>query len=292
MQDILIIRVPFESGSDRKGSGQAPLWLAERCFADIDKTIEIAGHSDDASYEGRRHGVKNYDKVIDICTRLRDKVSACRAKAERVLIIGGDHAIALGSIAGVLENEPNVGVIWFDAHGDINTETSSPSANAHGMPVAALMGLCASGLNEIAAVRLKSQNIFWVGARDLDAGEVETIERLGIADNVYSTERVHQIGMQAVMDDIRRKMQAQGIGQVHISFDIDGMDPSIVRATGTRVENGLLQEDVRAFINGLKSLPKIESVDFVEYNPTMDDAEYTTGHWCVETMKRIRELVS
>lgn len=286
-----IIRVPFESGSDRKGSGLAPLWLTERCFADINKTIEIVGHNDGASFGERKNGIKNYDNVLDICTRLRDKVSACRAKAERVLTIGGDHTIALGSIAGVLKHAPNTGVIWFDAHGDINTEATSPSANAHGMPVAALMGLCASGLNEIAAVRLKPKNIFWVGARDLDAGEVEIIQRLGIMDNVYSTERVRQIGMQAVMDDIRRKMQAQGIEQVHLSFDIDGMDPSIVQATGTKVEKGLLQADAEAFINGLKSLPKIESVDFVEYNPTMDDAEHTTGRWCVETMKRIRELV-
>ena len=283
--------MPFESGSDRKGSGQAPLWLAERCFADVGKTIEIVGHNDGASFGERKNGVKNYDNVLDICTQLRDTVSACRAKAERVLIIGGDHAIALGSIAGVLKQAPNTGVIWFDAHGDINTEATSPSANAHGMPVAALMGLCASGLNDIAAIRLKPQNIFWVGARDLDAGEVETIERLGIADNVYSTERVHQISMQAVMDDIRHKMQAQGIEQVHLSFDIDGMDPSIVQATGTKVEKGLLQADAEAFINGLKSLPKIESVDFVEYNPTMDDAEHTTGRWCVETMRRLVKSV-
>ena len=114
---------------------------------------------------------------------------------------------------------------------------------------------------------------------------------MGIADNVYSTERVHQISMQAVMDDIRHKMQAQGIEQVHLSFDIDGMDPSIVQATGTKVEKGLLQADAEAFINGLKSLPKIESVDFVEYNPTMDDAEHTTGRWCVETMRRLVKSV-
>ena len=292
MMEWSVIRVPFESGSDRKGSGLAPLWLAERCFADVGKTIEIVGHNDGASLGERKNGVKNYDNVLDTCTQLRDTVSACRAKAERVLIIGGDHVIALGSIAGVLEHESNVGVIWFDAHGDINTEATSPSANAHGMPVAALMGLCASGLNDIAAIRLKPQNIFWVGARDLDDGEVEIIRRLGIMDHVYSTERVHQIGMQAVMDDIRHKMQAQGIEQVHLSFDIDGMDPSIVRATGTKVDNGLMQEDLDAFIEGLRILPEMRTMDFVEYNPTMDDAEHTTGCWCVETLKRIRELVS
>jgi arginase len=158
------------------------------------------------------------------------------------------------------------------------------------MPVAALMGLCESGLNEIARVRLKPENIFWVGARDLDAGETETIERLGIVDNVYSTERVHEMGMAAVMEDIRRKMEALGIDAVHLSFDIDGMDPSIVWATGTRVENGLMQEDLEAFIEGLRRLPEMKSMDFVEYNPLMDDEEKRTGKWCVETLKRILDF--
>ena len=232
-------------------------------------------------------GVKNHAEVVEQVTLLRDEVARLMADGKRVLTIGGDHSIALGSIAGVLAQNANVGVIWFDAHGDINTEATSPSANAHGMPVAALMGLCESGLNEIARVRLKPENIFWVGARDLDAGEKETIERLGIVDNVYSTERVHEIGMAAVMEDIRRKIVAQGIEAVHLSFDIDGMDPSIVWATGTRVEDGLMQEDMEAFVEGLRQLPEMKSMDFVEYNPLMDDEEKRTGKWCVETLRRI-----
>ena len=178
-------------------------------------------------------------------------------------------------------------MIWFDAHGDVNTEATSPSANAHGMPVAALMGLCKSEINDIATTRLKPQNIFWVGARDLDSGESETIEKLGIMDNVYSTERVHEMGMASVMDEIRRKMESQGIKEVHLSFDIDGMDPSIVWATGTRVENGLRPDDLEAFAKGLSKLPEMKSMDFVEYNPLMDDEERTTGKWCEETLKRL-----
>ena len=226
----------------------------------------------------------------DMCSALRDEVARLMASGKRVLTIGGDHSIALGSIAGVLEQNANVGVIWFDAHGDINTEATSPSANAHGMPVAVLMGLCESGLNEIARVRLKPENIFWVGARDWDAGEKETIARLGIAENVYSTERVHEMGMAAVMEDIRRKMEVQGIESMHLSFDIDGMDPLIVWATGTRVENGLIQEDLEAFVEGLRRLPEMKSMDFVEYNPLMDDEKKRTGKWCVETLRRIYDL--
>lgn len=285
MQDWKIIEVPFESGSDRRGSGLAPRWLIERCFGAVEH-VKL-----DVEYNGKngaeQYGVKNYERVLDISARLRDEVAAWREKREKVLVIGGDHAIALGSIAGVLEENENLGVIWFDAHGDVNTEATSPSMNAHGMPVAALMGLCESGLNDIVKVRLKPQNTFWVGVRDLDRGEVATVERLGIMDHVYSTELVHDMGMAAVMKDIKRKMEAQGVEAVHLSFDIDGMDPSIVWATGTRVENGLMPDDLEAFAKGLSKLPEMKSMDFVEYNPLLDDEKQTTGKWCVETLRKL-----
>jgi arginase len=126
----------------------------------------------------------------------------------------------------------------------------------------------------------------------LDSGESETIEKLGIMDNVYSTERVHEMGMASVMDEIRRKMESQGIEEVHLSFDIDGMDPSIVWATGTRVENGLSEEDFSAFIEGLHRLPEMKSMDFVEYNPLLDDVEKTTGKWCIEALRRLISVLS
>lgn len=283
-----IVEVPFECGCDREGASLAPRWLVEKCGWAHKEVLCLDVQNDKADKE--QFGVKNYEAVMHACTALRDVVSGLCVERKRVLTIGGDHSIALGSIAGVLEQNANVGVIWFDAHGDVNTEATSPSANAHGMPVAALMGLCASRLNEIARVRLKPKNIFWVGARDLDAGESAIIEQLGITDNVYSTERVHEMGMAAVMDEIRRKMAAQGIDAVHLSFDIDGMDPSIVWATGTRVENGLMQEDLEAFVEGLRRLPEMKSMDFVEYNPAMDDEEKRTGEWCVETLERILDF--
>ncbi len=285
MIDFSIICAPFQCGCDRNGAQQAPEWLVRNGIGAVSGDVRWVMphmHKEGATDQG----VKNLAEVIDQVARIRDEVLAQRKEGKCVLTIGGDHSIALGSVAGVLEQNANVGVIWYDAHGDVNTEATSPSANAHGMPVAALMGLCKSGLNEIARVRLKPQNIFWVGVRDLDAGEVETIGRLGITDNVYSTERVHQMGMTAVMEDINRKMEAQGIEEVHLSFDIDGMDPSIVWATGTRVEQGLMQDDLEAFVAWLRRLPEMQTMDFVEYNPLMDDEERTTGKWCVEMLRK------
>lgn len=288
MKDFSTICVPFECGCDRQGASLAPKWLVDSSVI-LSQVSILNLECLKVTKTKLSNGIKNYEEVGITCRRLRDTVSNLKADGKCLLTIGGDHSIALGSIAGVLEHNPNIGVIWFDAHGDVNTEATSPSANAHGMPVAALMGLCKSGINDIATTHLKPQNIFWVGARDLDLGESETIEKLEITDNVYSTERVHEMGMASVMDEIRCKMESQGIEEVHLSFDIDGMDPSIVWATGTRVNDGLLQEDLDSFVEGLARLPEMKSMDFVEYNPLLDDEDRTTGKWCVETLKRLIE---
>lgn len=292
MNGITIINAPFQSGNDRAGGGLAPEWLLRNgisAYADQPPVwVPMSPTSDNEV--APRFGIKNYDNVVEMARNLRDEVAMHYGAGERIIItLGGDHTIALGTVASILQNEPNVGVIWFDAHGDVNTEATSPSMNAHGMPVAALLGICQSGINDIATTHLKPQNIFWVGARDLDPGEKEILTELGIMDNVYTTEQIHRVGMTTVMVDIRQKMEKLNVPALHLSFDIDGMDPSVVWATGTRVEDGLLQEDLDMFIQYLPYLPPMRSLDFVEYNPTLDDAGYTTGKWCVETLRRLIE---
>lgn len=291
MNGITIINAPFQSGNDRTGGGLAPEWLLRNgisAYAD-QPPVWVPMPPTSIKEVAPRFGIKNYNNVVEMARTLREVVAAHYGAGERVITLGGDHTIALGTVAGVLQNEPNVGVIWFDAHGDVNTEATSPSMNAHGMPVAALLGLCKSGINDIATTHLKKQNVFWVGARDLDPGEKELLAEIGINDNVYTTEQIHRMGMSVVMADIRQKMEKLNIPVLHLSFDIDGMDPSVVWATGTRVEDGLLQDDLDLFIQHLPYLPPMRSLDFVEYNPTLDDAGYTTGKWCVETLRRLIE---
>ena len=292
-EPTIIINAPFQSGNDRAGGGLAPEWLLRNgigAYAD-QAPVWIPMPPTPDNEIAPRFGIKNYDNVVEMAQHLRDIISEHYQAGERVITLGGDHTIALGTVAGVLQNEPNVGVIWFDAHGDVNTEATSPSMNAHGMPVAALLGICKSVINDIATTHLKKQNIFWVGARDLDPGEEKLLAELGILDNVYTTEQIHRVGMTTIMADIQQKMERQHIRALHLSFDIDGMDPSIVWATGTRVEDGLLQDDLDLFIQSLQGLPPMRSLDFVEYNPTLDDAEYTTGKWCVKTLERLIERI-
>lgn len=282
------ISIPFRSGCNREGAQFAPSKLCELLGVDNTHTQQLYLLSENQPLsDDQCHGVKNYETVLVMANRLRDMVANSMSENHQIVTLGGDHSLALGSIAGVLTHEPNVGVIWFDAHTDINTEASSPSGNAHGMPVAALMGLCQSALNEVASVRLKPQNIFWVGARDIDPGEEQILRQLGIYDHVYSTNDVHRLGMKVVMEDIRSRMQTQGVSAIHLSFDVDGMDPGIVAATGTKVPNGLTPEDLDVFIQSLSILPPMHTMDFVEYNPLMDDEQQTTGKWCKETLEKL-----
>ena len=292
IEKIKYIGVPFRSGANQEGAQLAPKWLLENmlvpesAYGLLHFPTEEMPMTDAVS-----EGVKNYDAVLQMISAVRTEVASSLMIGEKVVVLGGDHSIAMGSLSGVLEKYPSIGVIWFDAHTDINTEASSPSGNAHGMPLAALMGLCKSGINN-QGVKLNPANVFWVGARDIDAGEWEIIRSLGIEDHVYTSEKVHQLGMNAVMTEIRNQLFENGVEHLHISFDVDGMDPLLVSATGAPVEMGLNEIDSDEFIDGLsEGKPTIVSMDFVEYNPLMDNEAHTTGKWCKRTLSNFIDIM-
>lgn len=291
--DIVIIGVPFRSGCNREGAQYAPIWLKENALS-FQGTLQMLHFpSEDIPLtDVQTYGIRNYNAVCQMKNELKVCVNEAISNEKKVVTIGGDHSIAIGSIAGVLHYYPNLGVIWFDAHLDINTEVTSPSGNAHGMPLAALMGLWKSEINNHGNT-LASQNVYWVGARDIDTGEWETIKRLGIESHVFTIEKVHQLGMEGVMHHIRTSLAENGVKQLHLSFDIDGMDPTIAPATGTPVINGLTDVDFNAFVDELsEGMPQLVSMDFVEYNPLMDNEKYSTGEWCTNALAKLMNKMS
>lgn len=274
-------------GSDKRGSEQAPNLLCDAITKQriIDSIEPIMPLTTTDKYA--IHSTAKYlREIIDVNKRLAEAVNSKLQLGNRVLTIGGDHSLGLGSVAGSLQFDENVALIWFDAHGDMNTEQTSPTGNVHGMPVAALMGLCDSALNDVAKVNIKPQNIFWIGARDLDEGERQLVSQFNL--NVYSTEYIHVHGMQRVMNEVVQKMQKQGVEHVHLSFDIDAMDPTIVAATGCLVPNGLNNTDFDIFVQSIASLQQhIIALDFVEYNPLLDDSQQTSLGWCCHALKQL-----
>lgn len=293
-KDISIIRVPLWYGSDKQGVDYAPKLLSvalEKEYSSaIAQTIDVSVPSSQQELSEVAHE-KHLDSIVRVNRNLAQVVTQQLSINRFVLTIGGDHAIGLGTVSGSLQFDENIGLIWFDAHGDMNTETTSPTGNIHGMPVAALMGLCETELNNVPRHHINPRNIFWIGARDLDAGEKELTERLHL--NVYSTERIHEVGMNTVLKDVKTKMEQQGIKNIHLSFDVDAFDPQLFPATGVKVQNGLWMDDFETFVNHIPTLPRMIAIDFVEYNPLMDNAAMDCKHKSIlfiEQLLRVNAL--
>ncbi len=282
---IAVIGVPIKSGCDRDGVQFAPDYFRETGVIDtIGLNHDIVDYGnitsaiEDEEMFAAHSKIKYLDTVYNVNSQLANATQHAISNGRFPLVIGGDHSLALGSIAGIAREINELGVIWFDAHGDFNVEGTTPSGNSHGMPCAALMGWCSSKLNDIATIKIRPTNIFWVGARELDDGEIAMAHNNKL--NIYSSDFVHRFGMDFVMDNILQKFKLLGINHIHCSFDIDGMDPKIVYATGTRVKNGLSQSECDKFIRRLRDSGKFCSLDFVEYNVLLDNKEHTTGEWC------------
>lgn len=291
--DIQYIGVPFCSGTNRNGAQYSPNYFLEHLQPSNDDFLMLQFvHKNVPSGSVAYESVNNYFDVVLMKNTLINEMRKAINNNKTVIVLGGDHSISIGSIAGVLDKFRNLGVIWFDAHTDINTEETSPSGNAHGMPLASLIGLCETGIN-CTESNLNPKNIFWIGVRDIDDGEWVNIRKLGIEDNVFTCEMVHTLGMGNVMQYIQGVLKQNGVEQLHLSFDIDVMDPSIVEATGTSVPNGLTECDCDIFLSNLFNveMPPVVSIDFVEYNPLLDNNNLT-GIWCMKILKRIRNLLS
>lgn len=218
--------------------------------------------------------LKNLDEVARVNNLLCEKVSTAMSANLFPLVLGGDHSIAIGTIAGVLQHKSNLGVIWFDAHGDINTDETSPSGNIHGMPVAVSLGLGHDRLTAIGGTdkKLNTKNIVFIGCRDLDAGERKILKELGIT--VFTMHEIDRLGMTEVMTRAI-EIASNGTDGIHVSFDLDSMDPLFVQGTGTRVPGGLTYRESHLALEMIAQTEKVVSAEFVEVNPIIDHKNET-----------------
>ena len=189
-------------------------------------------------------------------------------------MLGGDHSIAIGTLAGVSKHYQNLGVIWFDAHGDLNTEATSPSGNIHGMPLAVSLGIGHPDLVNILgyAPKVKPEHIVIIGARSLDEGEKALIREKGI--RVYTMHEIDRLGMTKVMEECISYLQERTDG-VHLSLDLDGIDPVDAPGVGTPVIGGMSYRESHLAMEMLEEAQIITSAEFVEVNPILDDRNKT-----------------
>ena len=218
--------------------------------------------------------LKNLKAVADGNEKLGQKVDEAIRSNRFPLVFGGDHSIAIGTLAGVSKHYKNLGVIWYDAHGDLNTAETSPSGNIHGMPLAVSLGIGHPTLTNIGGYcpKVKPENIVIIGARSLDEGERLLIKENGI--KVYTMHEVDRLGMTKVMEETISYLKERTDG-VHLSLDLDGLDPEEAPGVGTPVAGGLSYRESHLAMEMLSESNIITSAEFVEINPILDEKNKT-----------------
>jgi len=283
-KNLSIIGVPVDLGQTRRGVDMGPSAIR---YAGVIERLEALQYDieDYGDIEIKRPprreiladtNLKNLKEVVHASEALAAKVDATIKASRFPLVLGGDHSIAIGSIAGIAKHYENLGVIWYDAHGDLNTAETSPSGNIHGMPLAVCIGLGHPDLTNIAGYcpKVKPENIIIIGARSLDDGEKKLIREKGI--RVYTMHEVDRMGMTAVMEETISYLSARTDG-VHLSLDLDGLDPRDAPGVGTPVIGGLSYRESHLAMEMLAEADIITSAEFVEVNPILDEKNKTAS---------------
>jgi arginase len=217
--------------------------------------------------------VKFLPEVQAACEQLATDVQATLRGGELPVVLGGDHSIAIGSVAGVAafyrEREQPVGLIWFDAHADMNTPETSPSGNIHGMPLAVLLGLGAPELTAVGGFSPKLDPRFCahIGARDVDAGERELIRRLGI--RFFTMREIDERGMKVCIEEAIA-IASQAPAGYHVTLDVDALDPVDAPGSGTVVRGGLTYRETHLAMEKIAEAGGMASLEVVEINTALD----------------------
>jgi len=282
---IRIYGVPMDLGQNRRGVDMGPSAIR---YAGLQKRLERIGLkvADGGNiqvpiveevYElDSATNAHNASAIADVCTRTYEAMLGCIEAGERAVFLGGDHSIALGTVSGALHRADHVGVLWIDTHGDFNTPEISPSGNVHGMVVAALMGRCPPPL-QVGDRLLRPEQIVMIGTRDLDPLERKAVRETGI--KVFSMRDLDENGM---ADVVRAALRVLGhVDAIHVSFDMDSLDPSVAPGVGTPVIGGLTVREAHLLMEMLADDGRVCSLDLVEVNPILDERN-RTGEFAVE----------
>ena len=217
--------------------------------------------------------LKYVREISNACEQLASEVEAILNSDQLPLILGGDHSIAIGSFSGVAsyyrKKQQTLGLIWFDAHADMNTPDSTPSGNIHGMPLAALLGYGTQELTNVAgfAPKLDPKLCAHVGARDIDPGERDLINKLGM--RFFTMREIDERGMKACMDDAI-KIASGGTGGYAVTFDVDVLDPGDAPGSGTLVRGGLTYREAHLGMEKIAEAGGMRSLEIVEINTALD----------------------
>ena len=284
-RNIEIIGIPVDLGAGRRGVDMGPSAIR---IADLEPRLESLGHKvtdsgdiDVMIPETQKVGqgkLKYKAPILAACDELRKRVEKALGEGRLPLVLGGDHSIAIGSIAGssnhFARGGENLGLIWFDAHGDCNTPETTPSGNIHGMSLAISLGLGDPDLVNLGerAPKVLARNTVLIGIRDLDPGERENLKKAGVT--CYTMRDVDERGMRDVLDEAIG-IAADNTAGIHLSFDLDVVDPEDAPGTGTPVWGGITYREAHLAMEMLADRALIVALDLVEVNPVLDSQNMT-----------------
>jgi arginase len=282
---VEIIGCPIDLGAGRRGVDMGPSAIRiadlELRLEQLGCQVEDFGDLDVMIPETQQVGqgkLRYKDAILKTCDQLRQEVERSLAEGRMPLVLGGDHSLAIGSVAGSTNHYArrgeSLGLIWFDAHGDANTPETTPSGNIHGMSLAVSLGLGDPDLVQLGgrAPKVLARNTVLVGVRDLDMGERDTLKRSGCT--VYTMRDLDERGMRDVVDEAIR-IASDGTAAIHVSFDMDVVDPEDAPGTGTPVWGGMTYREAHLAMEMVNDRAEIAAIDVVEVNPVLDNQNMT-----------------
>lgn len=289
---IHVIGVPLDHGASRRGVNMGPSAIRvaglHAKLAGLGYTVHDHGDLHVRAPETQQEGAsdaKYLSLITEVCQDLCGQTVSVLEQGGFPLVLGGDHSIAVGTISGIAswmhakagsppDRAPRIGTIWFDAHGDINRPSTSPSGNIHGMPVACLLGHGPRALNEVgyAGPKVASASFCQIGLRDVDQHEKRLLRESGI--HTYTMSDIDRRGMNDVMKEAIARATADA-DYLHCSFDIDAVDPRVAPGTGTPKLGGLTYREAHLALEMIAECQCLGSLELVEVNPILDERNRT-----------------
>lgn len=293
-QTVSIIGVPNDLGANLRGANIGPSSIR---IAGLHEKVKVLGYAIDElgdiaiplreSLPQLSYEEKFQSTLRDMCLALSDKVYESLRKGCKPIVLGGDHSQAIGTVSGVgrfaKENDSEIGLLWIDAHADMNTPESTHTGNIHGMPLSILLGMGHRSLVELNGFfpKVRPDQVALVGIRTLDSEEKEICKKSGI--RYFTMREIDERGMHAVMKEALSVVTRAGSG-FHLSFDLDGIDPLYAPGVSTPVTGGISLREAHLALEMMADTKKLLSMEFVELNP-MCDIEHKTARLVVDLIQ-------
>ncbi|KAI0071551.1 arginase [Panus rudis PR-1116 ss-1] len=278
---VAIVGCPFSGGQPKPGVDKGAIHLVEaglpQQLAELGWKVRFDGHHQfeeiSAENDPPIGKLKNPRLVSRVCEAVAKVVGGHAKNGELPLTLGGDHSLAMGTISGTLDQYPDACVVWVDAHADINTPETTDTGNIHGMPVSFLLGLDTS-IPEFAWVKpaLKANRLVYIGLRDVDAGEKKILRDNGI--KAFSMHEVDKYGIGKVVEMALDHVNPNRDRPIHLSFDVDALDPTVAPSTGTPVRGGLTFREGHYICEAIWETGLLVALDIMEVNPSLSSAEH------------------